>query len=88
MGTRGEAKQLQIASFSPHAEIFRNQDADTCAVDVVQIGQIGNEPKLPASHEIIHALPQERVAIIENEAPAQGDNGHRADATFLDRHHW
>ncbi len=68
--------------------VLGNQDADTGAVDVIQFSQIGNDPKLAASDEIVHALPQQHVPIIENETPAQREKSHRADAPFLDRHHW
>ena len=83
-----QAQELQIAALAPEAEVLGDQDAYARAVDVVQGGQVRDDLELSAGHEIVHALPQKRIAIIENETSAQREDRHRADAAFGNRHHW
>src|SRR6185503_8693694 len=75
---RGEIRELHVAAAPAEAEEPPDQDTDTGAVDRGHVGEIDDKVDPVLADERVHGLAEHRVAVFQDEAPAEMQDGHGA----------
>src|SRR5262245_44785050 len=78
-------QQLDVPLLPAEAEVLADENADTCAVDVVDVAQVDHDLATPFLNELVNLRPEGNLSLVQHQLAAEFEDGYVSDASFSNR---